>query len=236
MAGVVVPSTGGTLPLLAMGQIHTVKQGECLASIARAYGFSSYLVLYEHPANANLKLTRPNPNQLAPGDLVAIPEPVPVTAKKATGQIHEFRVEREKPRLRLILRDVKGEPLKNQDYLLELGEEQRYGATDGNGLLDEPFGFEHRTAKLTVVRGIGEHEQTLVFNLKLGHVDPVTTVAGAQGRLANLGLYAGAIDGIFGPITRAAVLSFQALMQLPTTGDLDDTTRSRLESYHDGAA
>lgn len=52
---------------------HTVKAGDCFSSIAKAHGFYKYSTLYDHADNAALKLVRTNPNQLVPGDVVAVP-------------------------------------------------------------------------------------------------------------------------------------------------------------------
>lgn len=48
--------------------------------------------------------------------------------------------------------------------------------------------------------------------------------ANAQRRLADLGLYTGAIDGVFGQSTARAVASFQKAKGLAVTGELDEPT------------
>ena len=65
---------------------HTVKQGECLSSIAAKYGFGDWKALYDHPSNAALKKKRPNPHVLFPGDVVSIPEKEKKQARVKTGQ------------------------------------------------------------------------------------------------------------------------------------------------------
>lgn len=54
------------------------------------------------------------------------------------------------------------------------------------------------------------------------------TVARAQVRLARLGYYPGPIDGDFGPMTRAAIQTYQSDYGLPVTGRLDRRTVSSL--------
>lgn len=49
-------------------------------------------------------------------------------------------------------------------------------------------------------------------------------MANAQRRLAELGLYAGAIDGVFGQGTARAISSFQKAYGLDVTGQLDEPT------------
>lgn len=51
----------------------------------------------------------------------------------------------------------------------------------------------------------------------------------AQATLAELGFYAGRADGLYGPKTRAALLSFQEQRGLPQTGKLDDATNAALQ-------
>ena len=57
-----------------MAQVHEVKQGECLSSIARRFGFRDWKKIYQHPMNADLRQKRPNPNVLHPGDRIFISE------------------------------------------------------------------------------------------------------------------------------------------------------------------
>jgi peptidoglycan hydrolase-like protein with peptidoglycan-binding domain len=45
-----------------------------------------------------------------------------------------------------------------------------------------------------------------------------------QVELARLGYYEGAPDGLFGPMTRAALRGFQADSGLPITGAVDEAT------------
>lgn len=56
----------------------------------------------------------------------------------------------------------------------------------------------------------------------------------AQKRLNTLGFAAGAEDGDFGPVTRAAVLAFQQARGLLTTGKLDTDTWNRLLEREEG--
>lgn len=50
----------------------------------------------------------------------------------------------------------------------------------------------------------------------------------AQRRLKEAGFYTGAIDGILGPNTQAALQAYQAKHGLPKTGELDEATRKAL--------
>ncbi len=216
-----------------MPKVHTVCQGECLSSIARQYGFKDWTVLYDEPANAELKTRRPNPNVLCPGDLVAIPEPKPMTAQKSTGDWHEFAVEREQVRLKVQLMGLDGKALANQDYDLTVDGQKRSGTTDGSGLVDEPVDVTNKTALLKVTVPAGDETRELTWQLNIGSLDPVTTTSGMQARLAHLQYYTGAIDGNFGPMTRGAVMAFQQSAGLDATGVPDETTLDQLQKQHD---
>jgi peptidoglycan hydrolase-like protein with peptidoglycan-binding domain len=57
-------------------------------------------------------------------------------------------------------------------------------------------------------------------------VDP--NITAAQARLAKLGYYRGAVDGLFGPDTRAALTRFQVDHHLRVTGGLTTDTLQSL--------
>lgn len=216
-----------------MPKVHTVSQGECLSSIARQYGFKDWTVLYDDPANAELKKRRPNPNALCPGDLVAIPDPKPTAAQRSTGDWHDFTVEREQVRLKVQLMGLDGKALASQDYELTVDGEQRTGTTDGNGLVDEPVDVKCKTAVLKVAVPVGEEARELTWQLRIGALDPVTTTTGIQARLAHLQYYTGAIDGNLGPLTRGALMAFQQGAGLDATGVPDEATLNELKKQHD---
>src|SRR5437588_2957581 len=56
-----------------------------------------------------------------------------------------------------------------------------------------------------------------------------STVQRAQSGLAALGLKPGPVDGIAGPLTRAAISRFQQVSGLRASGDLDAKTRAKLD-------
>ena len=57
-----------------MPKQHTVKQGESLSLIAKAYGFSDYRSIYDSNLNEAFRKDRPNPNAIQPGDVLTIPD------------------------------------------------------------------------------------------------------------------------------------------------------------------
>jgi len=217
-----------------MAKPHVVAQGECLSSIAKAYGFANWKVLHDLPENASLKARRPNPNALMPGDRVAIPDRVPKSKQGPLGQWYEFRVERALTTLRLQLTDLRGKALASCAYTLDVQGEQRTGTTDGKGILNEQVDASADSAVLTVKPGDPDLPEVLQWQLQLGALDPSDAVSGAQGRLTNLGLYHGPIDGLLSEDTRFSLRTFQRVNSLDETGRLDDQTVAALEDQHDG--
>jgi hypothetical protein len=200
----------------------TVKQGECLSSIAYEGGFS-WNTLWNHPENAALRRLRKNPHILFPGDEVFIPEKRERSESVATGQRHRFVAMGVPERLHLVLKKM-GRPRANEPFTLIIDGRSFNGKTDASGTVDVAIAPNAAKAKLTI--GAGDDLQ--VFELQLGHLDPVIEVSGAQARLNNLGFGCGAVDGILGPRTRNAIRAFQDKCGLAATGDLDEATRNKL--------
>jgi N-acetylmuramoyl-L-alanine amidase len=205
---------------------HIVKQGECLSSIAHAYGFRSYKKIYDDPANVEFRKRRPDPALLLPGDEIAIPTPEPTPLILATGKVHHIRVIVPVVQVRVRLRDRDGTPIAGEPYVLRWNGVDRKGKTAPDGLLSEtlPASVEHVGIELT---GLGFQVQ-----LRCGGLDPIDTVSGAQQRLRNLGFGPATADGVFSDATRDAVQRFQETVDLTASGELDDETRQELlEAY-----
>jgi hypothetical protein len=208
---------------------HVVREGECLAQIASRYGFGDVRALLEDPANQEFADARPNPNVLRPGDEVVVPTPQPKQIDVATGQRHRCQVKLPRKELRVVLREHDGEPLANTEYTLRVGEEERVGTTDGDGLLRERIPAGVTAVELEL---LGR-----VLTLRLHRLEPLAgasdgLVAGVQSRLRNLGYDPGPSDGKFGRRTRAALASFQADHQLSITAKPDEPTLAKLEELH----
>jgi hypothetical protein len=71
-----------------MPTTHLVEEGECPSSIAKRFGFRIWRTIYDDPSNATLRRKRPDPNVLAPGDVVMIPDREPRQEPGATGARH----------------------------------------------------------------------------------------------------------------------------------------------------
>lgn len=208
---------------------HVVRQGECLTSIARRYGFADSKTIYDDPGNAALRQRRPNPNVLFPGDEVFIPardgQPITIRTGKRTRLV--ATVPRRELRLRLF--GEGGAPLANAPFVVEAGAEVAGGETDGEGLLRASVAGHARSAVVTAAG--------LTWSVRLGELDPLRDAvdggeSGARARLANLGFLPRGGTVPSPEELLAATRAFQRAQGLDETGELDSTTSSRLEEAH----
>ena len=188
---------------------HTVRQGECLSSIARAYGFDDWRVIYDDAANASFKQSHPNPNVIYPGDVLTIPDLDPGDESGATEQKHRFDLKIDETVLRIIVRDMADRPFGGKPYKLTLpAQPPLTGSSGGDGLIEVAMAPSVSTGRLEVFIH-GQDEPPAIWDLLIGHLDPVRQKSGQQARLNNLGFESGKVDNIDGPITRGAVKRFQ---------------------------
>jgi N-acetylmuramoyl-L-alanine amidase len=191
--------------------------------------------IYNHGENADFRARRPNPNVLFAGDVLYIPDP-PENAREhsaATDKQHQFRVRVPKVLVRLRVLDEAGEPFASRHYRLVVQGTEHRGVTDGDGTLEAFIAASASRGALTVWE-THENGAHLAWQLDLGHLDPITTVAGVQARLNNLGYLCGEVDGRLGRKTRGAITGFQHAEHLSMTGRADEATRARLLERHDG--
>ena len=214
---------------------YTVKDGDCLESIARAFKLSGWKAIYDHPKNADFKAKRPNPNILCPGDTLYIPAKEVKTLSGASEQCHRFRLKVSLSTLRLRLLDDHGERLAYKSYRLIVDGRTIEGSTDGNGLLEASITSDAAQGILELTPNSDYPDIQLKWKLVIGGLDPVDEITGVQARLRNLGYPAGSVDGILGPMTRQAVRLFQNDRELEPTGEPDQQTRKALEEQHDVA-
>lgn len=198
---------------------HTVTPGDTLASLAAQHGFARGACLYDHPDNAPLRESRTNPDVLAPGDVVEIPDPTPKQVHLHVDARHRFRVTRPRHSLRLHPQGPGGASLDGWRYVLVAGETRFEGVLDGP--LEHPIPLGTTEATLEVLPD-DENAAALVWNLEVGQLEPIETVAGVQARLNNLGFSAGAVDADEGPKTAQALRRFQAAHDLDVDGTRHD--------------
>jgi hypothetical protein len=213
-----------------MSTIHKVTQGECLARIAKQYGFSDWQRLLTAPENSAFAGRCSNPNILYPGEELVILEREPGEEPGATDQRHVFQCQRPRRVLRIATEDIQGKRLANKEWILKVNGLRFKGRTDANGLLEHEVPMEAEDAHLKV----GPYS----WDIQIGYLNPIDEtapdqgVSGAQGRLRNMGYDAGPIDGMLGRKTHAALKAFQADQKLGVTGNLDRPTRTKLREIY----
>ena len=215
---------------------HTVQLGECMGSLAKRYGFSDYKMLYDHGPNATLKQDRPNPNVLAEGDVVIIPDKTSKAEIVATGTQHSFVLKRLKALLRIVVQDDAGTALSRKKYRLTIDDgEPLEGSTAEDGKIEHPIEADARCAKLELWLKEGESIDGYLFLLELGSLEHESSTRGCQARLLNLGFDCGGTKGTVDDPTHDALRGFQKKNRMRENGRLDAATRAKLRQLHEGA-
>lgn len=211
---------------------YTIQQGDCLSSIARAFGFDDWKTIYNDPANAQFKQDHPNPNLIFPGEDLTIPDLDPGSASGSTENRHTFELKLDHTLLRIIAMDMKDQAFASKPYKLTVGSQSPLtGNTDGTGLLEVEIDPAEKTGKLELFIH-GQNEPPVIWNLLLGHLDPAKQKSGQQARLNNLGFESGKVDNIDGPITQGAVKRFQTKYSLKVDGIVGQETRPKIEEVY----
>jgi hypothetical protein len=205
---------------------YTVKQGECIESIAFKHGHF-WQTVWDHPNNQQLRSARTSHNVLLPGDKVFVPDLRQKQETGATAQRHRFRRKGVPCRLVMIFKH-EDQPRANVPYVLEVDGKLFSGKTDAQGGIRHPVPPNARRGKIT----LGTGDETEEYYLRLGGLDPITEVSGIQQRLRKLGFGSGEVDGVLGPETQAAIRAFQAKHGLNETGEPDQATRDKLKQEH----
>jgi N-acetylmuramoyl-L-alanine amidase len=209
---------------------HRVKQGDSLYTIAKEEGFLNWRSIYDAPENESLRVLRPNPQVLLPGDVVVIPDvELPGTPLSLDKRTIMARRKRGVQPLRIVLRREDGAPLAGQEYQLTFDGGNVRGKTDAKGLLRE----EIPVGVINVQLKAGIHSRTLV----VGFLDPLDDtpgqeITGVQERLRNLGYYNGPIDGATNGDLAQGLTQFQSDQRLPETGEADQETQEKLLEVH----
>lgn len=200
---------------------YIVKQGDCISSIAFEHGFFIETI-WNHANNAELKEKREKENILLPGDAVFIPDKRLKEVSEPTNYVHKFHCKNtpEKFRLQLLL---DGEPREGEDYELEIENSKVAGKTDSQGWLRHWISPNAKRGKLILKNGAE------VYQLQLGNLNPSDEIIGAQGRLWNLGLYFGPIDGKMSDELEEAIQEYQFTKNIEPDGKLNPETIDALE-------
>jgi hypothetical protein len=213
---------------------HTVKPGDTLIRIAHTHGFRDWAIIWNHARNEGLRSRRADPQSLVEGDVVHVPEKELRDVEVATNKRHTFVAKTLTARFEAVLLDERARALTDCRYELEIAGRTLSGRSDGEGrvAIDLPPDASRGWLKAWPD---GPGGRVITWNLRLGHLEPIETTRGVQGRLANLGYYRGPLDGAASPVLEKAVRDFQIVHGVETTGAVDAPTRDRLVKLHDGA-
>jgi peptidoglycan hydrolase-like protein with peptidoglycan-binding domain len=204
---------------------YIVKQGDHLDKLAFMNGFDADTV-WNDPKNADLKQQRPNPNMLAPGDVLYIPKKTddPQSINQGTSNAYTATVPAAAVSLTFKTQDG---PLANEPYVIDGLGDQQQGTTDGSGTINLSVPAHLREIQLTFPN------RNITYPIGVGDLDPIEEPSGVRQRLRHLAfavLPDPADDE--SSLDEAAISAFQEAQGLPVTGTVDDATRAALLAAH----
>lgn len=205
------------------GQTYTVNQGDCLNSIAAAFGMLPDTIW---DANDDLKEKRNNPNALMPGDQLVIPDLRPKKFSGATDMQHKYVRKGVPSKFRLVVEQHQ-QPIAGKEYRLTVDGKEYSGTTSSTGLIEISLAPDAQQGVLTIP------EEGIECQLQFGCLDPLEEVSGAQARLQNLGYFDGEVDGEMSDDLAESLSFFQSDCGLEVSGELDDATKQALLAQHD---
>jgi len=211
---------------------YTVKQGDHLAKIANAFGFSDYHTIWDDPNNADLKQQRQNPNVLYPGDSLYIPDRQTREESRPTDQQHKFTKKTSDLKLRLTLVDQYEQPIANAACLLSLEGSSSNLTTDGDGKIEQDIKPTVHNAILVIQDAQTPFNNTQLA-IQIGDLDPIDQVSGQTARLNNLGYFAGDVSNPDPKAFESAVEEFQCDQGgLTVDGICGPNTQASLKQAH----
>jgi hypothetical protein len=224
-----------------MTWIYTIKQGDHLSSIAKAFSFSDYHKIWNDPNNASLKRLRQNPHVLYPGDQIFIPDKEIQSFSKSTDEKHRF-VLKAKP-LQIELRFERAYLWAISSALCDLSV-----AASSAGLVSDRDGSIRKTiakdasqaravihepatgGPASVARGNAQRDT--VVPIRIGYLDPPDELSGQVQRLSNLGYYRGSFESPDPDDFDSAVQEFQCDSGMVVDGICGPKTQAKLEQIH----
>lgn len=243
-----------------MAEDYEVERGDCMSSIAYEHGFF-WETLWNDPGNSDLKSRRKDPNVLAEGDTVHIPD---LRLKKESGtteRCHRFELKGVPAKLRLrVLEQPEPEPAKEEPgYSSHQGRDaiaedpqQPHNVKEDRPRANVPYHLfiENQTFRgNTDADGYIEHpippnaragrlviapgtDKETEIVLNLGQLAPVSTILGVKQRLANLAFECGDRTDEMTDGLHEAITHFEEHNGLPITGDLSEQVRDKIHKAH----
>lgn len=196
---------------------HTVKQGDCISSIAANAGFL-WSTVWDHPNNSALKTERKDPNTLLPGDDVFVPELEQKVLPRASDSKHTFTVPSVPAKLnvRFLVGD---KPRSGIDFRLFIDNVMvKEGQTDGDGYVKASILPTVETGKIVLIEDQNNEEH---YPFTFGSLDPIDTEEGVKERLINLGFDVSDLPTALG--------EFQKKYELSVSNSIDDVTKTKLK-------
>jgi len=218
---------------------HVTRQGEHIGRLAKQNGLASYLTIWNHAENADLKSLRENPNVLFPGDDVFIPEKETKWYSAATEKRHKYKLHAKRLRLRVVVQDQTGEPVPDQEAILLMDGALDTVQSGADGMIDKPIPATLERAVL-LFQGQDPPFQGPV-EMRVGYLDPIDTESGWVARLNNLGYRAGSTeplptDGTADPdaqkARQSAVEEFQCDNGLTVDGICGPRTQAKIKDVY----
>ncbi len=208
---------------------HVVRQGDMLSRLAPQRGFEP-AVIWDLPANEQVRATRGDMDMLHPGDILYFPEEPAEGAPLTAGQTHHFSASPGTHRVSVVLRGEDGEALANVSYaVLGLGRElEAQTDAEGRAEIDLPLHLDDLRIRV--------RDPERVYRIAVGHMDPVAEPSGVAKRLANLGYMIrsgiGEDDEERAFRLHHALRMFQTARGLEASGEPDEATRTALVEAH----
>ncbi|WP_396586683.1 LysM peptidoglycan-binding domain-containing protein [Bermanella sp. R86510] len=181
---------------------HTVKQGECLISIAQDYGLSDWRSIYDAPENEAFRELRKNPNMICPGDVVHIPGIKASANKLKLNKKNTFVVKKSKGYFSICLTDSQFNPLADIPYTLKIFKSEsdidkeplsvfENEKTDADGYVEQKLPTGAKFAYLEYAPYPSRPSLILKKRLHISELDDPRTETGMRSRLNHFGFFSG---------------------------------------------